>query len=101
MSFYPGYTETEQDQFNRLGHTGKYIKSYQYTGGQTDFTGSMYGYGAILVAAAGGATASLSDGGTLPLGLIETNKNIIDISISKISGGTNSIIYVLTRQTGF
>jgi hypothetical protein len=100
MSFYPGYTATEQNQFDRLGHPGKYMTAYTYTGGQVDFTGSNYGYGAIIVGTAGGATASLSNGGILPLGLIEGNKDIIDLSISKISGGTASTIYVFKKQIG-
>ena len=100
MSFYPGYTATEQNQFDRLGHPGKYVTSYFYSGGQVDFTGSNYGYGAIIVHSAGGATASLSDGGILPLGIIEGNKNILDLSITKIASGTNSVIYVFKKQTG-
>ena len=98
--YYPDYESSEKTQFTRLGHPGKYITSYQYTGGQVDFTGSNYVYGAIIVATAGGATASLSDGGILPLGLIEGNKDILDVSISKISGGTSSVIYVFKKQTG-
>jgi hypothetical protein len=98
--YYPDYESSEKTQFTRLGHPGKYLTAYAYTGGQVDFTGSNYGYGAILVATSGGATASLSDGGILPLGLIEGNKDILDISISKISGGTNSVIYVFKKQTG-
>ena len=100
MSFYPGYTATEQNQFDRLGHPGKYTTSYRYTSGQVDFTGSNFGYGAILINTVGGATASLSNGGQIPLGHLSAN-NIHELSISQIKGGTNSIIYVLKRQTGF
>jgi len=100
MSFYPGYTATEQNQFDRLGHPGKYTTSYRYTSGQVDFTGSNFGYGAILINTVGGATASLSNGGQIPLGHLSAN-TIHELSISQIKGGTNSIIYVLKRQTGF
>jgi hypothetical protein len=100
MSFYPGYTATGQNQFDRLGHPGKYMTAYQYTGGQVDFTGSNYGYGAILVSVANGATASLSNGGVLPLGLLDGHKDILDVSISKIHGGTASIVYVFKKQIG-
>jgi hypothetical protein len=100
MSFYPGYTATEQNQFDRLGHPGKYMTSYVYTSGQVDFTGSNYGYGSLIVKTVGGATASLSGGGQIPLGDL-TAGVVYDLSISQIKGGTNSVVYLLKRQTGF
>lgn len=84
-------------QFERLGHPGRYIKSLNYTSGQLDLTGSNYGYGAIMVVTAGGATASLSNGGQVALGDL-TTKTIYDLSIARISGGTGSVIYVFKRQ---
>lgn len=84
-------------QFERLGHPGRYITSQRYTSGQLDFTGSNYGYGAIMVVTAGGATASLSGGGEIGLTDV-TAKTIYDLSLLKISGGTGSIIYVFKRQ---
>lgn len=100
MSFYPGYTATEQNQFDRLGHPGKYMSSYRYTSGQVDFTGSNYGYGSIIVKTPGNATASLSAGGEIILSDL-TAGVIYDLSISQIKGGSASVIYVLKRQTGF
>jgi len=100
MSFYPGYTATEQNQFDRLGHPGKYMSSYRYTSGQVDFTGSNYGYGSIIVKTHGNATASLSAGGEIILSDL-TAGVIYDLSISQIKGGSASVIYVLKRQTGF
>ena len=100
MSFYPGYTATEQNQFDRLGHPGKYTSVYTYTGGQVDFTGSNYGYSALIIKTDGAATASLSGGGQVILSNL-TSGVIYDFSISQIKGGTSSIIYVLKRQTGF
>ena len=94
------YTAPASSQFERLGHPGKYITAYQYTGTQVDFTGSNYGYGAVMVVAANGATASLSEGGQIPLGDL-TAGIIYDLSVSQIRGGTSSVIYVLKRQTGF
>jgi hypothetical protein len=91
------YTPTAASQFERLGHPGKYITSYQYSSGDIYFTGSNYGYGSIMVVAAGGATASLSNGGTLNLGDLNV-KNVYDFSISRITGGTASSIYLFKRQ---
>ena len=100
MSFYPGYQATDRNQFERLGHPGKYMSSYRYTTGQVDFTGSNYGYGSIIVKTHGDATASLSGGGQVILSDL-TAGVVYDLSISQIKGGTTSIIYVLKRQTGF
>ena len=99
-SNYSNYESSEKTQFSRLGHPGKYTSLYTYTGGQVFFTGSNYGYGAVLVRTAGGATASLSDGGQIPLSDLTTN-TIYELSLSQISGGTNSVVYAFKRQTGF
>ena len=98
--YYPEYDNVDSTQFSRLGHPGKYKTVYQYTGGQVDFTGSNYGYGAILIKTVGGATASLSEGGQIPLGDLTTGV-IYDLSVSQIKNGTASVIYVLKRQMGF
>lgn len=92
--------KTEQNQFDRLGHPGRIYSAYRYTGGQVDFTGSMYGYGALQVQVHGGATASLSGGGTgeLLLSDFDTGGNIYPLSISKIHGGSSSIIYIYKVQ---
>ena len=93
------YTPTGQgsDQFDRLGHPGKYVTSLAYTGGTLDLTGSNYGYGSIIIKTVGGATASLSAGGIIPLGDLSAGV-IYDLSLARISGGTSSVIYVLKRQ---
>jgi hypothetical protein len=88
---------TDQNQFERLGHPGKYTNVIRYTGGQTDFTGSNYGYGSLIVKTHGSATASLSGGGHVILEDL-TGGVVYDFSVSKISGGSSAIVYVLKRQ---
>jgi hypothetical protein len=83
-------------QFRTLGHPGRYYEVYEYNSGQVDFTGSMYGYGAIMVKSHGGATASLSGGGKIRVD--ELAIGLHELSVSKITGGTSSVIYVLKRQ---
>jgi hypothetical protein len=85
--------KTEQNQFDRLGHPGRILNVHTYTSGQVDFTGSMYGYGAVLVQAHGGATASLSGGGEVNLDDIDTY-GVIPLSMKQIKGGTDSKVYV-------
>ncbi len=90
-------TNYSDSQFARLGHPGRYTTVLPYTSGQLDLTGSNYGYGAIMVVTAGGATASLSNGGEIGLNDL-TAKTIYDLSISKLTAGTNSVIHVFKRQ---
>jgi hypothetical protein len=94
---YNDFIPSQQSQFERLGHPGKYITAYQYSAGQVDFTGSNYGYGSIMVVTAGGATASLSNGGTVNLGDL-TAKDVYDFSVKQISGGSGASVYVFKRQ---
>ncbi len=91
--------KTAQNQFDRLGHPGNITEVYKYTGGQVDFTGSMYGYGAIRIATHGNASASLSGGGdAITLDHFDTGGHIHPLSISQLYGGTNSEIYVFKVQ---
>jgi len=89
---------TVNNQFERLGHPGRYTSALTYSGGQLDFTGSNYGYGAVLVNAAGAATGSLSGGGTIALGQLDAGV-VHEFSLKQISGGTiNSNITIFKRQ---
>ena len=90
-------TGSKYNVFERLGHPGKYTETLRYTAGQLDLTGSNYGYGSLIVKTAGSATASLSQGGEIHLDDV-TAGVIYDLSVSKVHGGTSSIIYVLKRQ---
>ena len=85
------------NQFESLGHPGKYTAALTYSSGQLDLTGSNYGYGAVLVNTAGGATIHLSGGGTVTAASLPAT-HVIELSVSKITGGTASTIFVLKRQ---
>ena len=94
-------------EFQLMGHPGKYQTSYYYQtpaagSGPTIFTGSLYGYGAIMIAADGGAglgiTASLSDGGTVSAGEL-TAKTIYDFSVRSITGSGQ--VYVFKRNATY
>ena len=85
------------DQFERLGHPGKYYSGLTYTTGQLDLTGSNYGYGSVLVVTPGGTTITLSGGGTIAASGFTTPIQL-DLSVSKLSGGTSAVIYVFKKQ---
>ena len=85
------------DQFERLGHPGKYYSVLTYTSGQLDLTGSNYGYGSVIVKTSGNTTASLSAGGIISLGDLSAGV-VYDLSVSKLTGGSSAIIYLLKKQ---
>ena len=91
------HNTADPDDFSRLGHPGKLTKAIRYTAGQIDLTGSNYGYGSLIVKTDGATTASLSDGGEVYCDEL-TAGVVYDLSVSKLSGGTGAIIYVLQRQ---
>lgn len=83
-----------QDDFDRLGHPGKWERSISVTG-TSNFTGSDYGAGAIIKVSGATGTITLSGGGTiaiadLPVGLTE-------LSIDNITSPSGTI-YVLIRN---
>ncbi len=89
-----------QSQFNRLGFPGRYHSALKVAAGATvDFTGSNYGYGAVLIGAganvantkihvAGGATI---DGNDLVVG------TIYEIAPSKVVANTGDV-FTFKRQ---
>ena len=86
------------NDFERLGHPGKFIKSIACGTGTTTFTGSNFGVGGIIVPNGTTGTASLSLGGDIPLGSIASNSPVIhELSLKnvKVDGG---IVYVLIRN---
>ena len=88
------HNTVDSDLSSRLGHPGKLTKAIRYTSGQIDLTGSNYGYGSLIVKTDGATTASLSDGGEVYCDEL-TAGVVYDLSVSKLSGGTGAIIYVL------
>jgi len=91
---------TDKNQFDRLGFPGKYHSALKVASGATvNFTGSNYGYGAVLIGnaanvaatkihVAGGATI---DGNDLVVG------TIYDITPSKIVADTGDV-FTFKRQ---
>lgn len=82
--------------FEEYGFPGKYHSTIKYIGGQLDLTGSNFGYGAVMVITAGGAT--LHSGNTTIPSADLTIKQIYDITLSKISAGSGASIYLFKRQ---
>tara|TARA_R110000851_G_scaffold55813_2_gene130642 strand:- start:850 stop:1146 length:297 start_codon:yes stop_codon:yes gene_type:complete len=91
---------TEANQFERLGHPGRYT-SVTLVSGATDvsFTGSNYGYGACMVSASYTGRIFLGDGGEIDGSTLAVN-TVYDFSVSHLSGSLASdAIYVFKRQS--
>lgn len=102
MSYNPVYsnsfTTDERSEFDKKGHPGKFYKSITCTTGTTNFTGSNFGVGGLIVPNGASGTASLSLGGDISLGALASNSPAIhELSLTsvKVDGGT---VYALIRN---
>ena len=91
------FPPSQANEFERKGHPGKFLKSITCTTGTTNFTGSNYGQGGLIVATGAIGTASLSGGGEIPLSTFAGSQRIIDLSLSfvKVDSG---IVYALIKN---
>jgi hypothetical protein len=92
------YPSSQANDFERLGHPGRFHKSVTCTSGTTIFTGSNFGAGGIIVPSGTTGTASLSLGGVIPLSVLAAGSvRAYELSISsvKVDSGT---VYVLIRN---
>ena len=85
---------TEQNQFERLGHPGRYYNSQTVSDGQTDYTGSNYGVGAVIVKTHGSAVFHLTGGGTVPAEDCE-GAGFVELSVAKVTAASSAKITVL------
>ena len=84
--------------FERLGHPGKYTGERSVNNTTVDFTGSDYGYGAVMVGESSATgTILLSDGGSINIAHL-TVGTIYELSPSKVVESGNKAVYVLKRQ---
>jgi hypothetical protein len=92
------YPASTLDQFDRLGHPGKFHRVIPCGTGVTTFTGSNFGVGGIVVPPGTTGTASFSLGGDLPLSLLSSGSvRAYEFSLRsvKVDSGT---VYALIRN---
>ena len=88
------FPASQADDFDRLGHPGKWKKSLSLSG-TVWFTGSSYGVGAVLPVTSAAGTAYLTDGGTIDLSKLAVG-NIYELSLEHVEGTSN--VYALFRN---
>lgn len=101
MDIVPGpYTDNRSvadNQIETLGHPGKYYASTTVVAGtQVDFTGSNFGYSAVLLSGSYNGTLTLTGGGTIAGGNLSTGV-IYDLSVIKAAGGSTGGVYVIRK----
>lgn len=92
------YSSDGRNQFERLGHPGRYYKSITCGTGVTTFTGSNFGVGVLIVPTGSTGTVYLSGGGDLPLAVLaqgSIRQYELSISSVNVSSGT---VYALVRN---
>ena len=102
-TFYSASQEyLDTSQFERLGHPGKFTATILTENvGQTDFTGSNYGYGAVMISGSYNGTITLSNGGAIEKASDAfVEGQIYELSVAKVSGGGAGTggVYAFKRQ---
>jgi|688.fasta_scaffold190464_3 hypothetical protein len=97
MSQGPYIIADSYSQFERHGHPGKYVHPIKVTNATVEFTGSLYGYGAILVQNNTGLEVTASNGVGIP-GAAFTTGIVHEVGIRRIKAGASGIVYVFRRQ---
>lgn len=92
------YPESQANQFERLGHPGKFHQVITCTSGTTNFTASNFGAGGIIVPTGSVGTAFFSNGGSLPLAVLaQGGIRLYEFSLSKVTVDSGTV-YVLVRN---
>jgi hypothetical protein len=92
-----GLDTKHRDDFERLGHPGKWRRSVSCSTGTTVFTGSLFGAGAIIVPTGSAGTVYLSDGGSIPLAALGSNGQIHEMSVEEVNV-SSGVVYVMLRN---
>lgn len=101
-SEYSGTASMYRDEFERMGHPGKYHRCITVVSGQTvDFTGSNYGAAAIIIGNTASGSIQLSGTGSLNIAqLSHASPLMFDLSIRQVTvTGTDKYVHVLIRNS--
>tara|TARA_Y100001937_G_C7107960_1_gene326014 strand:- start:1300 stop:1599 length:300 start_codon:yes stop_codon:yes gene_type:complete len=94
---YPIPSGSQINQFKKFGDPGKYFAALSVNNTTTDFTGSNYGYGAVMVGESSATgTIILSGGGSINIAHLTVGQ-IYDLSPAKITVNAKTV-YALKRQ---
>lgn len=84
------------DQFNRMGHPGKFAIATVVSSGAYDATGVNYGVCAIIRGTGATGNVNLSGGGTIALTDLDAGV-IHELSVESLDSITSGNVYLLRR----
>ena len=90
-------TPSDYDEFQKKGHPGKFYAATTVANGMTAYTGSNYGWNAVIVKTHGSAVFHLSGGGTVAATNL-TAGVVYEFSLQKITAASSAVIYVLKTK---
>ena len=90
-------TPSDYDEFQKKGHPGKLYAVTTVADGLTAYTGSNYGWNAVIVKTHGSAVFHLSGGGTIAATNLSAGV-VYELSLQKITAASSAVIYVLKTQ---
>jgi hypothetical protein len=97
MSQGPYIIADSYSDFERLGHPGKFVHPVKVAAAAIEFTGSRYGYGAILIQNATGLEITASNGVGITGSALSTGV-VHEIGIRRIKNTSGGIVYAFRRQ---
>ena len=85
------------DDFQKKGHPGRFYGVETVADGMTAYTGSRWGFGAVIVQTHGSAVFHLSGGGTIAATNLSAGV-VYEFSLQKITDASSAVIYLLKTK---
>jgi len=92
------FPSSRANDFERKGHPGKFLQSITCGVGTTNFTGSNYGQGGLLVPVGASGTAYFSAGGSIPLSTLSGSQRIFELSLSSVTVDSGTVYALIRNQ---
>lgn len=92
------FPTSQANDFERKGHPGKFLKSITCTTGTTNFTGSNFGAGGIIVPNGATGTLYLSAGGSLPFSILSGSQRVFEFSVSSVQVDSGTVYVLIKNQ---
>ena len=90
-------TPSDYSDFQKKGHPGRFYAVETVADGMTAYTGSRWGFGAVIVKTAGSAVFHLSGGGTIAAANLSAGE-VYEFSLQKITAASSATIYLLKTK---
>lgn len=92
------FPSSQANDFERKGHPGKFLRSISCGVGTTNFTGSNFGAGGIIVPSGTTGTVYLSAGGAIPLSVLSGSQRVFELSVSSVQVDSGTVYVMIKNQ---